>query len=136
MAHCPQGLCVVAERGGGRSRAGTWPPRETARAGGFAPPGIGTWSSLIAKLQAWARAAAGAGRLLPWIPVAFGAGIALYFSVAREPVAWVTAVVAAALGTAAFLLRRQKAFPIAVMIAALAAGFATATLKTARVAHG
>jgi competence protein ComEC len=126
----------VAERGGGRSWAGTWPPRETARAGGFAPSGFGTWSSLVAKLQAWARAEAGAGRLLPWIPVAFGAGIAFYFSAAREPVAWVTAVAAAAIGTAAFLLRRQKAFPAAVMIAALAAGFATATLKTARVAHG
>jgi competence protein ComEC len=126
----------VAERGGGRSWAGTWPPRETARAGGFAPSGFGTWSSLVAKLQEWVRAEAGASRLLPWIPVAFGAGIAFYFSAAREPVAWVTAVAAAALGTAAFLLRRQKAFPAAVMIAALAAGFATATLKTARVAHG
>jgi competence protein ComEC len=37
---------------------------------------------------------------------------------------------------AAFLLRRQKIFPIAVMIAAMAAGFAVATWKTARVAHG
>ena len=37
---------------------------------------------------------------------------------------------------AAFLLRRQKVFPIAVMIAAVAAGFAIATWKTARVAHG
>jgi competence protein ComEC len=127
----------VAERGSSRSWAGTWPPREAARAGGFAPPaGIGTWSSLIAKLQGWARAETGAGRLLPWILVAFGTGIAFYFSAAREPVAWVTAIAAAVLCTAAFLLRRQKAFPAAVMIAALAAGFATATLKTARVAHG
>jgi competence protein ComEC len=126
----------VAERGGGRSWAGTWPPREAARAGGFAPPGIGTWSSLAAKLREWVRAEAGAGRLLPWIPIAFGAGIAFYFAAAREPVAWVAAVTAAVLCTAAFLLRRQKAFPVAVMIAALAAGFATATLKTARVAHG
>jgi competence protein ComEC len=126
----------VAEWGGSRSRAGTWPPRETARAGGFAPSGFGTWSSLVAKLQAWARAEAGAGRLLPWIPIAFGAGIAFYFTAAREPVAWVTAITAVVLCTAAFLLRRQKAFPAAVMIAALAAGFATATLKTARVAHG
>src|SRR5882757_767821 len=116
--------------------AGTWPPRETARAGGFAPSGFGTWSSLAAKLQEWVRAEAGAGRLLPWIPVAFGAGIAFYFAAAREPVAWVTASTAAVLGTVAFLLQRQKAFPAAVMIAALAAGFATATLKTARVAHG
>jgi len=92
--------------------------------------------SLIAKLQSWVRAEAGAGRLLPWIPIAFGAGIAFYFAAAREPVAWVTAIAAAVICTAAFLLRRQKAFPAAVMIAALAAGFATATLKTARVAHG
>ncbi len=126
----------MAERGGGRSWAGTWPPREAARAGGFAPPGIGTWSSLIAKLQSWVRAEAGAGRLLPWIPIAFGAGIAFYFAAAREPIAWVTTAAAATLCTVAFLLRRQKAFPAAVMIAALAAGFATATLKTARVAHG
>jgi competence protein ComEC len=126
----------VAERGGGRSWAGTWPPRETARAGGFAPSGFGTWSSLVAKLQGWARAETGAGRLLPWIPIAFGGGIALYFAAAREPVAWVAAATAAVLCTAAFLLRRQKAFPVAVMIAAFATGFATATLKTARVAHG
>jgi competence protein ComEC len=82
------------------------------------------------------RAEAGAGRLLPWIPIAFGGGIAFYFAAAREPVAWVAAATAAMLCTAAFLLRRQKAFPAAVMIAALAAGFATATLKTARVGHG
>jgi competence protein ComEC len=126
----------VAEWGGGRSRAGTWPPREAARAGGFAPSGFGTWSSLVAKLLGWARAEAGAGRLLPWVPVAFGAGIAFYFTADREPVSWVAAATATVLCTAAFLLRRQKAFPAAVLIAALAAGFATATLKTARVAHG
>jgi competence protein ComEC len=34
------------------------------------------------------------------------------------------------------LLRRQKFFTAAVMIAAVAAGFATATWKTARIAHG
>jgi len=42
----------------------------------------------------------------------------------------------AGLCAAAFLLRRQKIFPVAVMIAAVAAGFAIATWKTARVAHG
>lgn len=126
----------MAERGGGRSWAGTWPPRQAAQAGGFAPSGFRTWSSLAAKLQGWVRAEAGAGRLLPWIPIAFGGGIAFYFSAAREPVAWVAAGIAAMLCMAAFLLRRRKAFPAAVMIAALAAGFATATLKTVRVAHG
>jgi competence protein ComEC len=82
------------------------------------------------------RAEAGASRLLPWIPVAFGAGIAFYFAADHEPVAWLTAATAALLCTVAFLLRRQKFFPAAVLIAATAAGFATVTLKTARVAHG
>ena len=45
-------------------------------------------------------------------------------------------ITAIALCVAAFLLRRHKAFPIAVMIAAVAAGFAIATWKTARIAHG
>ncbi len=130
----------MAERGGSSGRtqgyAGTWPPRTAAQAGGFAPSGFGAWSSFIERLRAWIRAEAGAGRLLPWVPVAFGTGIAFYFAADREPVASVTAVAATAFGVAAFLLRRQKIFPIAVMIAAMAAGFATATWKTARIAHG
>jgi len=130
----------MAERGGSSGRtqgyAGTWPPRTATQAGGFAPSGFGAWSSFIEKLRAWIRAEAGAGRLLPWAPVAFGTGIAFYFAADREPVASVTAVAATAFGVAAFLLRRQKVFPIAVMIAAMAAGFATATWKTARIAHG
>src|SRR6266851_5102159 len=130
----------MAERGSSPGRtqgfAGTWPPRTAVQAGGFAPSGFGAWSSFIERLRAWIRAEAGAGRLLPWVPVAFGTGIAFYFAADREPVASVTAVAATAFGVAAFLLRRQKIFPIAVMIAAMAAGFATATWKTARIAHG
>jgi competence protein ComEC len=130
----------MAERGGspGRTRgfAGTWPPREAARAGGFAPSGLTAWPSLAAKIREWIAAEAGAGRLLPWVPIAFGAGIALYFTADREPVLSVTAVTAGVFCLAAMLLRRQKLFPIAVMIAAMAAGFAAATWKTARVAHG
>ena len=70
------------------------------------------------------------------MPVAFGAGIAFYFAADHEPATSVTAVAAIGFCAAAFLLRRQKVFPIAVMIAAMAAGFAVATSKTARVAHG
>src|SRR4051812_17274270 len=136
MAHLLERVRAVAERGGNQSRAGTWPPRAAAPAGGFAQSGFDAWSSFIAKLQGWPRAEAGAGRLLPWIPVAFGTGIAFYFTADREPVGWVTAVTAAMFCAAAFLLRRRKAFAAAVLIAAMAAGFATATLKTARVAHG
>jgi competence protein ComEC len=130
----------MAEQGRAQGRtqgyAGTWPPRDAARAGGIAPSGFSAWPWLIGKLRTWIRAEAGAGRLLPWVPVAFGTGIALYFTADREPVSLVVAFVAIGLCAAAFLLRRQKIFPIAVMIAAIAAGFAIATWKTARVAHG
>ena len=130
----------MAERGGSPGRtqgyAGTWPPRDAARAGGIAPSGLSAWSSFIEKLRTWIRAEAGAGRLLPWVPIAFGTGIAFYFAADREPVLPVAAITALGLVAAAFLLRRQKIFPIAVMIAAVAAGFAIATWKTARVAHG
>src|SRR4051794_21367601 len=116
--------------------AGTWPPRGAMRAGGIAPSGFSAWSSIFEKVREWIRAERGAGRLLPWVPVAFGTGIAFYFTADHEPVLGVTAVAALALCAAAFLLRRQKLFPVAVMVAATAAGFATATWKTSRVAHG
>ena len=115
--------------------AGTWPPRGAAGASGLAPAGFDAWSALAAKLRAWVRAEAGPGRLLPWVPIAFGSGIALYFAADREPVLPVTVAVAVALCIGAILARRQKLFPLVVMVAAVAAGFATATLKTARIAH-
>src|SRR4051794_19623186 len=122
--------------GGRRGYAGTWPPRAAAPAGGYVPSRPALWAPFVETLRQWIRAEAGAGRLLPWVPVAFGTGIAFYFSADHEPVASVTVLVALGLCLAAFLLRRQKVFPIAVMIAAMAAGFAAATWKTARVAHG
>jgi competence protein ComEC len=73
--------------------------------------------------------------MLPWVPVAFGTGIALYFTADREPILAVVAPFAALLCVAAFFARRQKFFPILVMIAAIASGFATATFKSSRVAH-
>jgi competence protein ComEC len=42
------------------------------------------------------------------VPIAFGAGIALYFTADHEPVRWVTAIAAALLGAAAFSLRRHN----------------------------
>lgn len=122
--------------GGRRGYAGTWPPRATAaQAGGYAPSDFRAWSSLVETLRGWARAEAGAGRLLPWVPVAFGTGIAFYFAADHEPVLAVAAVLAICLCAAAFLLRRHKVLPVAVMLAAAAAGFAVATWKTARIAH-
>jgi competence protein ComEC len=77
----------------------------------------------------------GAGRLLPWVPVAFGAGIALYFTADREPVFWVTVVPAALLCGVCWPMRRHRLFAVAVLVAAVAAGFATATFRTARIVH-
>ena len=123
----------MAERGRSPGRAqgiaGTWPPRSAARAGGFAPSGFGAWSSFLDRLREWVRAEAGAGRLLPWVPVAFGTGIAFYFAADHEPVLPVAAIAAIGFCVAAFLLRRQRIFPVAVMVAAVAAGFATATCE-------
>lgn len=119
-----------------RGYAGTWPPRAAVPVGGLAPSRPAFWAPLIETLRAWARAEAGAGRLLPWVPVAFGSGIALYFAADHEPVLSVAAIVAIVLCAVAIPVRRQRFFPAAVMIAAVAAGFAVATWKTARLAHG
>ncbi len=128
----------MAERGNDRRRTGaratTWPPRNAAQtAGAYSDDSL--WRGWLARIQAWSRAEAGAGRLMPWIPVAFGAGIALYFSAEREPVSWVVCVTALASCAAAFALRRTRFFVSLVILAAIASGFAAATLKATRVAH-
>src|SRR4051794_24544170 len=123
----------MAERRRARPQgvAGTWPSREPARAGGVGPNGFGAWPAFRGKVRSWIRAEGGAGRLLPWVPVAFGTGIAFYFTADHEPVLPVAAVAALGLCVAAFLLRRQRVFPVAVLVAAMAAGFAVAAWKTA-----
>lgn len=106
----------MAERGRTPGRvqgiAETWPPRGGVQTGGLAA-GSGIWPGIFDKLREWVRAEADAGRLLPWVPVAFGTGIAFYFAAAHEPVLPVAVVTAAGLGGAAFLLRRHKFFPLA-----------------------
>lgn len=116
-------------------RAVTWPPPARTHAGALIPAGDGLLPSIITTTRSWARAEAGPGRLLPWIAVAFAAGIAAYFGAEREPVANVVAPIAVLLGIVAFFARRWRAFPILVLFAALVAGFAVATLKAARVSH-
>jgi competence protein ComEC len=118
-----------------QGRVTTWPSHNPVLPGAAAPFGVGVWTSFGAVLRSWLRAEAGPGRLLPWVPVAFGVGIAAYFAAEREPVASVTASVALALCVAAYVARRHRAFPVVVLAAAVAAGFATATFRTARLAH-
>ena len=63
------------------SRAGQatpWPPRKAAQH--VVPYGSGFWPTITETFRAWVKAEAGPGRMLPWVPVAFGTGIALYFA--------------------------------------------------------
>src|ERR1700690_1492905 len=87
-------------------------------------------------LSHWAIAEVAPGRLLSWLPVAFGFGIVLYFTADREPAWWAASALALAGVIVAFLARRRASrFAIALGFAAIAAGVAVATLQAARVAH-
>jgi competence protein ComEC len=84
----------------------------------------------------WVLSEVAPGRLVPWLAVAFGIGIILYFTAGREPAWWAVLGLAAAAILAAYLARRSViGFPLALGIAGIAAGFAVATLNTARIAH-
>ncbi len=120
----------------GRGRTETWPPGGRPRAlpwpyyfPDFAEP-------VAARLRSYAAAEAIPGRLLPWLPVAFGLGIALYFTAEREP-QWWAAPALTVLGLVFAVLARARpiGFPVALALTAMAAGFATATLKTIHVSH-
>ncbi|WP_424631701.1 ComEC/Rec2 family competence protein [Bradyrhizobium sp. SYSU BS000235] len=118
-----------------QGRVTTWPTHNPVLPVSAGPSGLSLWSHVGSALSTWVRAETGPGRVLPWVPIAFGAGIAAYFAAEREPVPSVTAAVAIALCGAAYLARKHRAFAVMVLAAAVAAGFATATLRTARVAH-
>ena len=76
------------------------------------------------------------GRLVPWLPVAFGFGIALYFTADREPAVWAP-LMAAAIGVVLAIRARKTAlaFALTLAFAAIALGFAIATVRTAAIAH-
>jgi len=118
-----------------RPRAGraiTWPPR--ARVATAVAAEHDGWRALFETVHDWLRAEAGPGRLLPW--GRWNSAPALRSTSPRpSDGASVAAITAVILCVIAFLARRRRAFPALLMTAALAAGFATAALKAARVAH-
>lgn len=108
------------------------------RGAGHAMPQSGVAWALRARqtLAGWAAAEIAPGRLLPWLPVVFGAGIAVYFAADREPAWWAASAVAVLALAGVVAARRHPAgFPLALAAAAMACGFATATLQTWRIAH-
>ena len=88
------------------------------------------------RLAEWALAEVAPGRLLPWLPVAFGFGIVGYFTADHEPAWWAASALAlAGIAVAFFARRRAIGFPLALGFAAMPAGFGVATLQTVRIAH-
>ncbi|MDI3471583.1 MAG: DNA internalization-related competence protein ComEC/Rec2 [Pseudolabrys sp.] len=107
------------------------------RAGLMLPEGVEAgFQALREQLSRWLVAEFAPGRLLPWVPVAFGLGVVFYFTADHEPSLWAAgSLLIGCLAVAFATRRRPAAFPIAIGCAALAAGFAAGTLKTRSIAH-
>src|SRR5262245_5999621 len=129
----------MAGEGRARERAEAWRPW----AGAWPRPAL-RWPTGLHKLFGraaqrlgeWIMIEVAPGRLVPWIAICFGLGIVTYFAIDREPEPWAAALVLASSVAVAVLLRRRPiAFAVAVGIASVAAGFATATTKRAIIAH-
>jgi competence protein ComEC len=133
----------MVEQDRARGRAEAWRPRIAPWAAAGRRPAL-AWPDGLAGLargaaeraRAWAAIEVGPGRLVPWLAIAFGCGIAIYFAIDREPAPWAAGLLLAAAVVATVLARhRPLAFPLALGAAALAAGLATATVKRAIIAH-
>jgi len=130
----------MAGPGQSQSRAKAWAAEIGAsrrRAEALLPGGVSeALRQLRSSLERWAVAEVAPGRLVPWLPVAFGAGIVLYFTADHEPASW-AALPAALISIAIAILARRRAvaFPLTLGFAMLACGFATATIKSVYVAH-
>ncbi|HKD28141.1 MAG TPA: ComEC/Rec2 family competence protein [Xanthobacteraceae bacterium] len=118
-----------------QGRVGTL-PGTAGVAGPWLRPLPAQTGSMVARLREWVAAEVAPGRLMPWLPVAFGLGIVVYFAADREPVWWVATAIGAVVITAAYQLRASPfGFPAAVGCAAIATGFATAALKSRLIDH-
>jgi len=122
-----------------RERAAAWRPW-AAVGRRPVPQWLVLWAHLLGRtaqqLRAWVLVDAGPGRLAPWLAVAFGIGIIVYFAAEREPALWAgPSLLVGAIVIAVLTRHRPVAFPIMVGIAAVAAGFTAATVKRTLIAH-
>ena len=129
-----RGVALEGAQSRGRARATTWPVGGVPAAPGLVGPRSGFF--VATKLQQWAAEEVAAAHLLPWLAVAFGFGIVLYFTAEHEPAWWAATGLAIVCAVSAVALRRHlAAFVVALPVFSAAAGFATATIKTALIAH-
>jgi len=99
-------------------------------------PRAPSFSAVREHVRRWLTSDVAAGRLMPWLPIAFGFGIILYFTAGREPIPWIAPSLTAVLAVAAILWRaRPVIFPLLLALTTAAAGFAVVTLKATRIAH-
>src|SRR5262245_45556210 len=91
------GGSAMVEEGRSRGRAEAWRPWTRPWAAAGSRP---AWAWLVDiadfarraahRIRAWVAVEAGPGRLVPWLAIAFGCGIAVYFTADREPAPWAT----------------------------------------------
>jgi competence protein ComEC len=132
----------MVEPGRSRGRAEAWRPWSRPWAAGGRPAlawpaGLADLARRIAqRIREWVAVEVGPGRLVPWLAITYGCGIAVYFAADREPAPWAAGLLLAVTAAIAVLCRRRPvAFPFAVGAAAIAAGLTTATVKRAIIAH-
>jgi competence protein ComEC len=108
-----------------------------AGAGALGVSGTGRFlSALVTRLRAAFSEEAEAGRFAPWLAAGFCAGMLLYFLAPREPSWQAAAIFTAGVGWLAYRMReRPLAWSAAVMVAAIAAGFATGAARGAMISH-
>ncbi len=80
----------MADRSIARGRKTTWRPAAGPSRPLWAwPDGLAGLARPIGeRLRAWALADVAPGRLVPWLAIAFGVGIIIYFTADREPELW------------------------------------------------
>ena len=132
----------MAEQGKARSRAGarTWPSGPRAADHGISSgqfDGLSRFTqSAGARVGEWVRSDVAPGRLIPWLPIAFGFGVAVYFAADHEPSLWAGFIATGIALTICVLARaRPVAWPLMIGTTAITAGFTFATWKTVRIAH-
>ncbi|NVO14005.1 MAG: ComEC/Rec2 family competence protein [Rhodoplanes sp.] len=123
----------------GASRAGTWPVAGEPTMGVAGrrrtvplPSRLDDLAHAVGtQLAAWGQAELAPGRLFPWLPIGFATGVVLYFAAETEPALWAAGLAFAAAFVAAVAARRQGVSVfVAIGIAAVAAGFLAATLRS------